>query len=99
MIEDSYAEQRQKAVCAHFTSKEILHFAFAEDGLQAHHCFWINIIIYNQQAAHYRSPSQKARDIEPMLVKCWATVCDAGRTLKLHWVNVSCLLGRGRSPS
>ena len=27
-----------------------------------------------------------------MLVWCWATVCDAGRTLDQHWVKDSCLL-------
>ena len=26
-----------------------------------------------------------------MLFQCWATVCDAGPTLKQHWFNVSCL--------
>ena len=28
-----------------------------------------------------------------MWFQCWATVCDAGPTLKPHWVNASCLLG------
>ena len=37
-------------------------------------------------------PSQRARDIYPMLGLCWATVSDAGPTLPQHWVNVSCLL-------
>ena len=35
--------------------------------------------------------SQQARDVEPMLVQCWATVCDAGPTLNQHWFNASCL--------
>ena len=26
--------------------------------------------------------------IEPMLVSCWSTVCDAGPTLNQHWFNV-----------
>ena len=28
-----------------------------------------------------------------MLFQCWASVEDGGPTLKLHWVNSSCLLG------
>ena len=36
--------------------------------------------------------SQSARYIDPMLVQCWAIVCDAGPTLYHHWVNVSYLL-------
>ena len=37
--------------------------------------------------------TQQARDIDPVLFQCWASVADAGPTLKQHWVNVSCLLG------
>ena len=37
--------------------------------------------------------SQQTRGIEPMLFECWATVYDAGLTLKQHWFNASCLLG------
>ena len=37
--------------------------------------------------------SQQTRDVHPMLVQCWPTVCDAGPALYQHWVNVSCLLG------
>ena len=33
------------------------------------------------------------RDTDPMLGQCWATVCEAGITLTLHWFNVSRLLG------
>ena len=32
------------------------------------------------------------RGIHPMLFQCWASVCDAGPTLKQHRVNASCLL-------
>ena len=32
-------------------------------------------------------------DVEPMLTKCWATVCDAGLTISQHWVNASLLIG------
>ena len=28
-----------------------------------------------------------------MLFQCWPTICDAGPTLKQHWVNDACLLG------
>ena len=36
--------------------------------------------------------SYQAHDVEPMLLYCWATVCDAGPTLSQHWLNVPCLL-------
>ena len=32
-------------------------------------------------------------DVNPTLFQCWACVCDAGATLKQHWVNISPLLG------
>ena len=38
--------------------------------------------------------SQQTRYIPAMLVRCWATVCDADPTLYQHCVNVSCLRGR-----
>ena len=37
---------------------------------------------------------QQARDVEPLLFKCWANVEDGGSTLKQHWLNVSCLLSQ-----
>ena len=37
--------------------------------------------------------SQKTPGVEPMLVKCWATVCDAGPALNQHWLIVPYLLG------
>ena len=36
--------------------------------------------------------AQQTRDYEPVLFYCWSTVCDAGPTLKQHWLNISCLL-------
>ena len=38
-------------------------------------------------------PSQQTRDVDPMLIQCWANVEDGGPTLNQYWVNVSCLLG------
>ena len=35
--------------------------------------------------------TQQTRDIRPMLFQCWASVTDAGPTLKQHRANVSCL--------
>ena len=32
--------------------------------------------------------SHQKRDVHPVLIQCWATVCDAGPTLNLHRVNV-----------
>ena len=40
-----------------------------------------------------RSASQCARSVEPVLLQCWLTVCDAGPTLYKHWLYVSRLLG------
>ena len=37
--------------------------------------------------------SQQARDVDPMLVQCWPTVCNAGPASNQHWFNASCLLG------
>ena len=37
--------------------------------------------------------TQRTRDIDPMLDRCWASVLDGGTTLVQHWVDVSCLLG------
>ena len=44
-------------------------------------------------------PTQQTRGIHPMLLQCWASVEDGGPTLKQHWVNAPCLLGRQVSPS
>ena len=32
-------------------------------------------------------------DFDPMLVRCWPTICDAGPTSIQHWFNALCLLG------
>ena len=40
--------------------------------------------------------SHRTRGVEPILDQCWATVCDAGRTLNQHRVNPSCLRGMSR---
>ena len=40
----------------------------------------------------HRRLTQLAWDVDPMLVQCWSTVCDAGPTLNQHWFNVWCLL-------
>ena len=41
----------------------------------------------------YSVGTQQTRDIEPMLVYCWADVADGVPTLNQHWFNVSCLPG------
>ena len=38
--------------------------------------------------------TQQAREIDPILVWCWANVVDGGPTPIQHWLNVWCLLGR-----
>ena len=37
--------------------------------------------------------SQQKRDIDTMLIKCWATIYNAGPAINQHWVNFSWLLG------
>ena len=37
--------------------------------------------------------SQQLSDINPILIYCWPSVCDAGPTIKQHWEIVSCKLG------
>ena len=37
--------------------------------------------------------SKQTQDVEPMLVQCWYTVCDAHPASNQHWFNASCLLG------
>ena len=37
--------------------------------------------------AGYNRPRQQTRGIHPMLFQCWASVEDAGPTLKQHWVD------------
>ena len=39
--------------------------------------------------------SQQTQDVVPILVQCWATVCDAGPASYQHWFNTLCLLGCG----
>ena len=43
---------------------------------------------------HTLSTTQQTREVVPMLVLCWASLVDGRPTLKQHWFNVSCLLGR-----
>ena len=38
-------------------------------------------------------PHQKTRGVDPVLFHSWGSVCDAGPTMKQHWVNASCLMG------
>ena len=41
------------------------------------------------------SPSatcQKTQHMNPMLIHCWVSVCDAGPTLIQHWIRVWCFL-------
>ena len=36
--------------------------------------------------------SQQTRDVEPMLVQCWPTVCNSSPTSNQHWFDALCLL-------
>ena len=46
----------------------------------------------------FRLGLSSSRDIEPLLVQCWASVVDGGPTLNHQWLNVSRLLGNPRNP-
>ena len=50
----------------------------------------------NWQAAecHIGQFFLQTRDIDPKLFQCWASIAADGLTLKPHWINVPCLLGR-----
>ena len=43
--------------------------------------------------------TQQTRDIQPMLVQCWASVADAGPTLNRRRLTVSYLLGGDVEPT
>ena len=56
---------------------------------------WVCVGLYSPPAVCTAKPAaaQQTRDIEPMLVWCWASVADVGLELDQHWVNVLCLPG------
>ena len=49
---------------------------------------------FDCQTTDRRKLTQQTRDIDPMLVYCWPTICDTRPTISHNWVNVSCLLPR-----
>ena len=53
---------------------------------------WVNVILALGHRV-YDLPTQQTRDIEPLLIQCWASVVDGGPTLNQQWLNVACLLG------
>ena len=74
--------QRQKAVSAYFTRKQILPIGFC-----IHH--WM----FCCESRDGDNPSRKSQDVDLMLVSCWPSVVDGWQRINQHWVNVSCLLG------
>ena len=48
----------------------------------------LNTLFRRYDESHH---SKRARDVQPLLVQCWAIVYDAGPTLHQHWLNVRCL--------
>ena len=71
------AVQKQKAVSAHFTSEQILYFAFVEQHTCLH---YNNGIISDAYCCTLNT------DIAPMLVCCCTTVCDAGSTINQNQI-------------
>ena len=55
---------------------------------------YVNLEIYLSIDCQQSNVTQQTRGIHPMLFQCWASVEDGGPTLKQHWVNAPCLLGR-----
>ena len=53
---------------------------------------FLTVLGQNSIVNHYEILAQQTREVDPMLDKCWPTVYDAGPTLALHRINVSCLL-------
>ena len=79
LLPASAGVQKQKAVSAHFTSKQILPL-----GLQR------NIVKDGGFCTYYYD---RSKHIHPLLFQCWASVEDGGPRLNQHWVNAPCLLG------
>ena len=50
-------------------------------------------LLFTRNRAYAHVPVQQTREINPMLVQCWASIVDGGPTLYQHWLDASCLLG------
>ena len=57
--------------------------------------FWQQMvrILHNFWIEESQYLTRQTRDVDPVLVRWWSTVYDAGPTLPPHWVNIPCLLG------
>ena len=42
------------------------------------------------------SVTRQTQNVEQMLVYCWSSVEDDGPTVNQHWLDIFCLLGKGR---
>ena len=58
---------------------------------QMTHAVWISVDSTLTQCLV--SVTQPKRDVDPMSIYCWSTVCDAGPTLNKHLASISCVLG------
>ena len=54
---------------------------------------WLFSVQTDQHVANNSMSFHQTRDVEPVLVWCWASVVDGGPIINQHWLNVSCLLG------
>ena len=54
---------------------------------------YVYIYGFSTTRVKHNDTSQQARDIDPMLDRCWASVVAGEPVLVKHWVDVSCLLG------
>ena len=78
-----------KPLCLNFLKPYIYIYDLRSTKVKKMFC---NIIFYAADSAAEGSTSQQAQDIDPMLVKCWASIADGWSTLNQHCGNVSCLL-------
>ena len=56
------------------------------------HDWWFCLIVANNvvtvnTGAIYSTLPKQTRNAHPVLVYCWASVCDAGPTINQHWMN------------
>ena len=61
---------------------------------------WIAGVVHIVDLSAFIALSRWTRDIQPMLLQCWASVEDGVLTLKRHWMNAPCyavsILGQSR---
>ena len=78
----------------HVSDRYVNVFVLITASFYGCHVLTLRILLANSL---YLLEAQRALDIHPRLVHCWASVYDAGPTFNQPWMNISCLLGVRRS--